>query len=147
MNILNVSNYLEQALKFLPVDFAAEGVDFELMPLTDELINKAKEIKSSDLLIDFAADNAISFGGDRLTDNKKALGVIKKLWAHEDMPDINPTVKHQVGEKVLEISGLDDLLMDLLTDEKEGLESNIINGDRTIPDVTLGQLHEDNQLT
>ncbi len=150
MSNLIVSDFLKQALKFLPVDFTVEGKDFELMPLTDELIEKAKELSTSDKLVDFAADNAISSDGERLTDNEKALCIIKRLWAHEDMPETNPTIKYQVGEKTLEISGLDDLLLDLLADEKEAAErlkqDVVVNEDFIAAngETDLHQIHQDN---
>lgn len=144
MDKLIVSSFFKEKLKFLPVDFTVDKAEFELMPLTDDLIELAKEKETSEEVIYFAADNGLSVDNMRITDNAKLAKSIKEFWALEEMPEASPSVKHQVGEKVLEISGLDDFLLDMLSDERLAEEESIIDGDN-LPDgdVTLEQLHND----
>lgn len=149
MSDLIVSSYFREIAKFLPIDFEVEGVPFELMPLTDGLIEKIKDDHSSEKVIKLAADWSLSYDGIRVIDNDKLKKHIDELWKDERLPDAEPEIREQVGAKAIEISGLSDYIKELQDDEELARmeeDENIIDGDN-LPDVstTLGELNENKQ--
>lgn len=144
-----VSNYFREIAKFLPVDFEVEGVPFELMPLTDNLIEKLKDENDSETAIKLAADWSLSYDGLRVIDNEKMKSHIVAFWVDEELPEAEPELKIQVGNEAIKISGLSDYIEELQEEEElaamEAEEKKHIDGDDEDLDlnVPMGQIQQE----
>lgn len=93
-------------------------IKFEIMALCDSLKENGQLKETSEEMLSFAADNGLSYQGVRISETKLS-GRISGLWADEKyILDVSPTVKEQVGAKVIEISGFSDDLKALIASEK-----------------------------
>lgn len=142
-----VSKWFENRAKLNIQNFEVENIEFELMALTDELIERVKAQTSYDDMISFAADAGISYNRKRVFDDSELSKDFDILWGIGEMEvDCDPCIKYRVGEKVCEISGITDVIEEMLELEREAeLDKNIsIDGDN-LPDgdVTLQQLNDD----
>lgn len=138
--------------KFNFQDFTVEGIDFQLIPLTDDLIEDIKNAGSLEETLFLAAEYGISVGRDRIFDDEVMANDIDCFWA---LPEINvgePLVQYQVGLKVCEISGLTDYIETVKEVDKEQKaaedlaelqELGHVDGDKNTPDVLLDQLNND----
>ena len=169
MALLNTGAWLALRKKFTPKTFTLDvlqDVEFEAIALTEDLeaIVRSAETYSEMMLL--AADYGLSSDGVRAHDDPELLPLVRELWdAEEFQADCEPSVKHQVGEKVCDISGMSEFIAVIKQVEEEAelavlereeaakLEAEaleqelagttIINGDDELPDVDLGTLHAD----
>ncbi|MEE8288944.1 MAG: hypothetical protein V3R25_05980 [Nitrosomonadaceae bacterium] len=136
--------------------FKIEGVEFELMGLTNSLIEDIKNCESYDAMLDKAADYGLSCDNNRVMDDEELAEHVAKLWKLGQLDiSCDPCVKYQVGEFVCEISGITDVLMDQLEREKLADEDakrkasadaeplEFINGDEEIPSILIDELNND----
>ena len=138
MAVFNVKEFLRLRSESVTV----EGIEFELMSLTGDLINDLKSCESHNEMLNFAADYGLSVDGKRVVEDDYMSSRLDLLWANEALAlEVDPCVKYRVGEKVCEISGLADFLLETLDAEEL---ANVIEGD-DLPDgaITLGQLNDD----
>ena len=138
MAVFNVKEFLRLRSESVTV----EGIEFELMSLTGDLINDLKSCESHNEMLNFAADYGLSVDGKRVVEDDYMSSRLDLLWANEALAlEVDPCVKYRVGEKVCEISGLADFLLETLDAEEL---ANVIEGDK-LPsgDITLGQLEAD----
>ena len=120
----------------------------------DDLIQTVKMNDNSNDMILACADYGVSNGDTRFSDDDKLSAYLADAWGSaEFMIDCDPSLKHQVGERVAEISGILDFINDkieaeelaVLQAEEDEIKSNVVDGDDLgNTDITLGQLHEDN---
>ena len=104
--------------------FTIEDIEFEIMALTQSMINAVKSCESHKEMLFLAADNGLSFNRSRVIDDKElTINDIAALWG-EELKDIDsdPCIRARVGEKVCEISGLAEMLEDMLSLEAEVAE-------------------------
>ena len=160
MNNFNVGNWFESRANLNIKTFTVEGVEFELMALTDDLIDDVKLCESYADMIDTSANLGLSYNRKRVYDDVELSKDIDMLWSMDEVniADLSPTVREQVGAEVCEISGITGFVEDALEDERvrderaeeakkhleaEGL-ANAMNGD-SLGDtsITLGQLQND----
>ena len=123
--------------------FDVEGVEFELMALNESLIEDVKLCDSYEDMLALAANSGISYNRKRVVDDVELAKDIDMLWGLENIDvDLDPCIKYRVGEKVCEISGLEDTLEEMLETEKQAAIA--VDGDN-LPDgeVTLGELEAD----
>ena len=140
-------------IKFLD-SFMVQGFEFELMSLSKENIAAAKLMTSSDDVIKLAANGGIAINKKRMIEDDSLVGSLKAYWEHEEVTVIkDPTIMFSVGEKVCELSGLSDVLAQLILDEEEKLakkeadeeEAYIIDGDNLNHEEIQAQADEYHQ--
>ena len=160
MAIFSVGKRLAELKKFDFDVYDIEGIGFDLIQLTDELISGVKMCGTYSQMIMLAAESGISAGRKRTCDDEKMRDVLNTMWEWEELDidcDPNPTLRHQVGLKVCEISGLAAFVEDRNTFEKneakelEELEEaerldklraeGKIDGDGKIPNVLIDGLN------
>jgi len=147
MSNFDVSAWILQQAKIKFETFECEGNDFDLLSLTDDLIELAREFKDPEGFLEFCATYGLAAGKIRavevpgMTEEKLAA-----VWLQESIAiDVDPSVCHQVGRKVVEISDLEDFL--------DKLENTVIDGDNLDEDLTVKDLtahaneYEQNQVT
>ena len=153
MNIFNTGEYLSFKKKFLPKQFNIEGIDFPMIALTEDLMQKVKECETYNEMILMAADYGLSSDGIRAIDDEEMTLLLCDLWLEAEMQiDCEPSLKHQVGVKVCEISGLTQFVEEkrdyekLEEEERLEAEQDISVGDHRLPgDITLGELEADTE--
>jgi hypothetical protein len=107
MAVFNVGERLAELKKFEFNTYNIEGVGFHLIQLTDDLISDVKMCSTYAEMVMLAAKSGISAGRARTCDDEKMLDYLDELWGWEELDiDCEPTLRHQVGLKVCEISGL-----------------------------------------
>jgi hypothetical protein len=137
-------------------EFEVEGIVFDIMALNAELKERVELCDSHNEMLAKAANFGLSFEGKRAIDNA---GLdVSALWGEGELNiDSDPCIQYRVGEKICEISGLESALQEaidteaaarLVVDENEAytedlLRSGMIDGDGTLPDVTIDQLNKD----
>lgn len=147
--MFNTGAYLARKKRFKPKNFIIEGVEFLLMPLSDELIKEIKECVTSDDILEMSADYGLASDGVRAFDDDEMAEHIEELWCENEMQvDCEPSLKFKVGKKVCEISGLDSALQDMLESEEaarvEALkEQGHIDGDTIIPSINIDDLNNE----
>ena len=113
MTLFNVGNYLAERKKFNFKTYNIEGIEFDLIPLTDDLIQELKVNETYDEMILSAANYGISAGRERAWDDAEMADDLDGIWSLEQMTiDCTPSLQHKVGEKVCAISGLTELVED-----------------------------------
>lgn len=123
-------------IKFLD-SFMVQGFEFELMSLSKENIEAARLLTSSKDIIELAASGGMAINKKRMIEDDSLIGSLAAYWEHEEVTAIkDPTIMFSVGEKVCELSGLSDVLAQLILDEEELAkkeadeeEAYIIDGD------------------
>jgi hypothetical protein len=136
-------------------EFEVEGIVFDIMALNADLKERVELCDSYNDMLAMAANYGLSFEGKRAIDNA---GLdVSALWGEGELSiDSDPCIEYRVGEKVCEISGLDAVLQEMIDSEAAKLErdeeeaytedllrSGMIDGDGTLPDVTIDQLNKD----
>ena len=116
-----VSKFFAERKKLNIQLFSVENIDFELMALTDEQQEEVKELATSSAeMIAMCADMGLSYDRNRVYDDAELAKDIDKLWAQDAFDiDIEPSVKEQVGVKIIEISGLIKSLEAMIAEEAE----------------------------
>jgi hypothetical protein len=157
--VIIFSNILDdQVIRKSIQRFSVDNIEFEVIALTRELSGVVGLSSTADEMVYLAAEYGLFYDGERAMDNK----VIDLAAALEDIRlqvESGPSVKYQVGKKVCDISGLLPTLENLIEsehfakikmeqDEDEAyteslLRSGMIDGDGTLPDVTIDQLNKD----
>jgi hypothetical protein len=157
--VIIFSNILDdQVIRKSIQRFSVDNIEFEVIALTRELSGVVGLSSTADEMVYLAAEYGLFYDGERAMDNK----VIDLASALEDIRlqvESGPSVKYQVGKKVCDISGLLPTLENLIEsehfakikmeqDEDEAyteslLRSGMIDGDGTLPDVTIDQLNKD----
>ena len=138
MNI-NSGNWFVERKKFNFIEFSADGVDFNLVPLTDELgLDVVARVTSADM-IDLAASLGMSIKRARINDDEDYAADMVDFWLDEDIDTgAEPSIRHQVGIKVLTISGLIDALNELAEKERIVNEQYIAdNGGESLDDLEV----------
>jgi hypothetical protein len=138
-----VSDWFANRAKLNIQLFTVEGVEFELMALSESLIDDVKSCIKYEEALSLAANSGISYNRKRVVDDEELAKDIDMLWGLETIDiDLDPCIKYRVGEKVCEISGLGDTLKEML--EAEKLAAISVDGDN-LPDgeITLGELEAD----
>jgi len=120
--------------------FTAENIEFEIMALTQSMIDKVKSCDSHKEMLFLAADSGIVFNGTRAIDSKDLTADdITALWGDESLDiDCDPCIRARVGEQVCEISGLAEMLEEVIAleaelaeeEEAEKLKLDAIDGDK-----------------
>ena len=140
---LIVSDWFENQVKWKVQPLIIEGVTFEIMMLNDKQISDVIACTDYDSMLSLAANYGIASNGERIVDDEEYSPYIESLWGSKRLKiDTDPCVKYRVGEKIAEISGLSDTLLERLEADKQ--ISIAIDGDNLgDTDVTLEQLAED----
>ncbi len=138
--------------KFIPHSFEVEGVEFELITLTDELVEEVMQCTTYADMLSLAADSGLACDNERILDDERLSPSIERLWK-DSRVDIGcePSVKHQVGLKVCEISDLSEFieeqeLKELAAEEEKAKQETIVNEDFIAAngETDLHQIHQDN---
>jgi len=148
MTIFNAADYLIGRKRFKPQEHTVEDVKFELIPLTDELLQELKLNDTYSLMLDFAAEHGVSIGRNLVCDDDELSVELKDMWELEQFEECAPSFIHQVGLLVCEISGISEFVEDqkkLEEDIKaeEEKENNHIDGN----DLPPGETELDNLAT
>lgn len=149
-----VSNWFKERATLNIQAFNVEGVEFEIMALSESSKEDVKSCISHDEMLSLAANAGISCNRKRIIDDIELAKDIDLLWGLEPLDiDLDPCIKYRVGEKICEISGLNDTLSDMLASEKAADEAAemarrerlmSIDGDNLgDTSVTLQQLNDD----
>lgn len=146
-----MGNWFESRANLNIKAFTVEGVEFELMALTDDLIDDVQLCDTYADMIDKAASLGLSYNRKRVADDAELSKDFDMLWAMPEIniADLSPTVREQVGAEVCAISGLTEFVESALEREravdKEKEEArNFIEGDDLgDTSITLGQLESD----
>ncbi len=121
-----------------------KDIEFEIMALTQSMIDKVKSCDSHKEMLFLAADSGIVFDGTRAIASKDlTVDDIAALWGDESLDiDCDPCIRARVGERVCEISGLAEMLEEVIALEAELAEEEeaaalIKVGDHELPGDTL----------
>ena len=145
MTILNVATYLTERKRFNFSEHTIEGIEFNLIPLTDDMIQEFKiDNETYEDMLSSAATYGVSVGRNRVCNDEEMAEDLKGMWTLDQFADCEPSLLHKVGEKVCAISGLTEFIEDQRKLEEELAEEaalNVINGDN-LPDMSteLGNL-------
>jgi len=146
MTIFNVADYLTDRKRFNFQEHEVEGVGFNLIMLSDDMIQEFKvNNEPYDDMLTYAAKNGVSIGRVRVCDDKEMSEDLNDMWDLEQFLECTPSLIHQVGLKVCEISGLTEFVEDQKKLEEEIAKEeaeNVVDGDSPIREVTLGELHQ-----
>jgi hypothetical protein len=136
-----VSDYFAERAKLKFQKFEVDDVEFVLMALSDEHDEDIKSCMSSAEMLDLASNFGIAYNRERVSDNAELSKDFDKLWEKSALKDI----RHEVGEKVFEISDLTPVLKEMQESERvEALKKQgHINGDMDTPVVMIDQLNDD----
>ena len=88
--------------------FTVENIEFEIMALTQDMIDRVKSCDTHKEMLFLAADNGLVFNGTRaISGDDLTIDDIDALWGDElkDI-DCDPCIQARVGERVCELSGL-----------------------------------------
>ena len=167
-SINSFGGWWAERLKIKEETLKIDGVedDFLFLKLTSAMKKELINLKTVDEKLNYAAENGMSYGRDRIIDNKELKQDFAKTWIHFS-PEFPPTpsIQHQCGQHVCDISGLRrhveeykevedrnlELQMQKEEDEVQAHKDNVeydhasaIQGDN-LPDdhVTMGQLEDD----
>jgi hypothetical protein len=120
MNNFNVANWFAERSKLKIQSFTVENIDFELMALTEVMIESAKECDSYKEILHFAADSGISYSRKRVIDDEDLAKDISMLWGKDELDsELDPCIRLRVGDKVCAISGLTSYIQERLEAELE----------------------------
>ena len=144
----NAIEWLRERSKLNIQEIEIDGIPFEIMALCDDDIEYAKQIEDYNELLDFAAENGISFDRKRVADDEGLFKDLDIMWQmfHDDDPEKDPSIRARLGESVCEISGLSEHANELL----KASQPTVIDGDnlpdleQTLGEVTQEQLDADN---
>lgn len=144
---LIVSNWLADRKKLSIQTFIVEGIEFEIMALTESLKDDLESCLSYKEMLFFAADSGVSCNRRRVADDPELAKDLNILWGEEIMDlDLDPCIRHRVGDKVCEISGLSSYIEAVFDTEVEAAEAKakaeaeaelIKVGDHELPGDTL----------
>ena len=146
MNKFIVSDWFANRAKLNIQTFEIEGVEFEIMALSDSLKDDVKQCETYEDMLSMAADFGLSYNRKRVVDDSELAKDLDILWGIESLDiELDPCIKYRVGEKVCEISGLDSVLQDVLeSEEAKKLADVTVDGDNMRDtNITLQQLNED----
>ena len=146
MNKFIVSDWFANRAKLNIQTFEIEGVEFEIMALSDGLKDDVKQCETYEDMLSMAADFGLSYNRKRVVDDSELAKDLDILWGIESLDiELDPCIKYRVGEKVCEISGLDSALQDMLeSEEAKKLADITVDGDNMRDtNITLQQLNED----
>ena len=146
MNKFIVSDWFANRAKLNIQTFEIEGVEFEIMALSDGLKDDVKQCETYEDMLSMAADFGLSYNRKRVVDDSELAKDLDILWGIESLDiELDPCIKYRVGEKVCEISGLDSVLQDMLeSEEAKKLADITVDGDNMRDtNITLQQLNED----
>ena len=123
--------------------FNVEGMDFEIMATNGVMTENIKSCASYDDMLSLAADYGISCNRSRVIDDPVLAVDIDLFWGLPVLDiDLDPCIKYRVGEKICEISGLSNVLLERLEADKQ--IAIAIDGDNLgDTSLTLGQLNDD----
>lgn len=111
--IYNVAEYLKERKKFKPQEHKIEGLDFTLIPLLEDMIQELKvENAPYDDMLVYAATRGVSVGRERVFDDAEMSVELADMWTLDQFEECEPSLIHQVGLVVCEISGLSEFVED-----------------------------------
>ena len=143
MTIFNVATYLTERKRFNFSEHTIEGIEFNLIPLTDDMIQEFKiDNETYEDMLSAAATYGVAVGRNRVCNDEEMAADLEGMWTLEQFIDCEPSLLHKVGEKVCAISGLTEFVEDQRKLEEElAEEAGIIDGDN-LPDLSteLGNL-------
>jgi hypothetical protein len=142
--------------------FIVNGITFELMSLSKENVAAARVLTSSKDIIELAANGGIAINKNRMIENESLIDSLAAYWEHPEVKAFEgPTIMFSVGEKVCELSGLSEVLSEMILDEEVAEEARLeiekahgealehqkllddaANGDTGTPDALLGKLNQ-----
>jgi hypothetical protein len=106
--------------------FVANGITFELMSLSKENIAAARVLTSSKDIIELAANGGIAINKNRMIEDESLIGSLAAYWDHPEVKAFEePTIMFSVGEKVCELSGLSEVLSEMILDEEVAEEVRV----------------------
>lgn len=134
--------------------FNVDGVEFELMALSDEQKEAVLLCETYDAALTRAANYGVSYDRKRVSDDAELAKDLDLLWKLEEVNAVtDPCMQFRIGERVCEISGINADIDAMLAEEKAEedrklqaeLEANAVDGDSldADSDVTMGELQQD----
>ena len=131
MSNFNLAAFLAHRKEFNFVEVSIEGVDFNLIELNDELIEKVKIQETYRAMVLAAADFGVSVGRDRACDDAILAEELGFAWLKDELTiDCESSLKEQAGLEVCELSGLSSFVND--KKEYEVLEAEEANEEQMI---------------
>ena len=107
--------------------FIIQGITFELMSLSEDNIKKARELETSQEIIELAANGGFAINRKRAIEDEGFLDSLALLWEQEEVLVFkDPTIMFSVGEKVCELSGLAEVLSEMILDEDVAAEAEAL---------------------
>ena len=107
--------------------FIIQGITFELMSLSEDNIKKARELETSQEIIELAANGGFAINRKRAIEDEGFLDSLALLWEQEEVLAFeDPTIMFSVGEKVCELSGLSEVLSEMILDEDVAAEAEAL---------------------
>jgi hypothetical protein len=104
--------------------FIIQGITFELMSLSEDNIKKARELETSQEIIELAANGGFAINRKRAIEDEGFLDSLALLWEQEEvLVFTDPSIMFSVGEKVCELSGLAEVLSEMILDEDVAAEA------------------------
>lgn len=105
--LFNPIEWLQERSKLNIQTFVCEGLPFQIMALSDDLVADLKEFENYDDAIEFAADHGVAVNRQRVSEQEGLKDDLTLFWSKvHEAKKVDPCVKHRVGEQICEISGL-----------------------------------------
>lgn len=153
MTIYNAADFLVERKRFKPQPHTIEEVIFSLIPLDNDMIKefKADNVPYDDMLV-YAAKRGVSIGRDRVFEDDEMSLELDDMWKRDQFSECVPTLIHQVGLVVCEISGLTEFIENKKLEEETApdddeagfnLNGTIVPGDTEIHGITAESLEAD----
>lgn len=122
------------------------GIDFQAATLDDDQSEKVTDCGSSVEMLDLAVKYGFSRNDEKIIDTDYA-EYMESFWQDEKVnTDETPSIKHQLGKYIIEISGLEEYLTAKQVQEQEAIELDedgnpVINEDTDL-NKTMGDLQQ-----
>ncbi len=158
MDNFSVSNWFKKRSDLNIQLFSVDGVEFELMALSDEQKEAVLECETYDMALTRAANYGVSYDRKRVSDDAELAKDLDLLWELEEVNAVtDPCMQFRIGERVCEISGINADIDSMLAEEKAEeekaeeerklqaeMDENAINGDSLEGDsvTTMGELQQ-----
>jgi len=149
---LNSIDWFANYKRFNFKEIRIEGVYFNYVALTDELIESVKSCTFAAEMLEMAADYGMSNERERMIDDDEDLNNLDAFWCSPKLSiELDPSIRQQLGQKVCEISGLSETIEDMKALEaevaKEEAEAELLKvGDHNLPGSTDIELLNEESL-
>ena len=119
------------------------GIDFQAATLDDDQSEEVTDCGSSVEMLDLAVKYGFSRNDEKIIDTDYA-EYMESFWKEDEVnTDETPSIKHQLGKYIIEVSGLDEYLTTKIEQEEH---SKVVDADAAGSQENLADLHQHKAL-